>query len=290
MITSLLNILWRERRTLSRYEALVELVERASDGAIETSGRQLAEAWRWPEARVRRFLDELAGAGAIALERIRGTHNGRGRKITLVASAGCASPRRKLTQAVAQVLAQGKPVRQQRVTLPADASADASDSRMSLGLGFTPSLQDGSSHHPITPGAHRGDYDHEQKPEHLRYAEVLADALNLAQGSNALVDQETFRPVAAHHRGTLEAALAIRNAHVPLEFARRYVWQEAQRFKPTRKDPQIGSLAYLRKGMITDWLRSSARTDVQERRDRRGKAVVIADVIETLVPTTRRSP
>lgn len=287
MITSLLNTLWRERRALSRYEALVELVERAEgSGTIETSGRQLAERWQWPEPRVRRFLDELASAGAIALERIRGTHNGRGRKITLVASAGCASPRRKLTQAVTQAVTQGKPLKRQRVTVPVDASHDAARDKMPLGLGFTPSLQERSSHH-TTPGAPRVDGAHEQQPEHLRYAEALASALNEAQAANGLIDRDSFRPVAAHHRGTLEAALAIKNARVPLEFARRYVWQEAQRFKPSGKAQQIGSLAYLRQGMITEWLRSSARTEVQERRGHRGKATAIGDVVEAL---TRREP
>jgi hypothetical protein len=292
--SGILDALWRERREHSRYEALVDLQERAGeDGSVETSGRALADRWQWSEKRVRSFLAELASAGEIAIELIGGkAHNGRGRRITLATRARCPTPGRSSTQLRTQAGTQAIPKRHQRVTLPADATRDAATGELPLGLGFTPSLQERSSHPTSTSGA-GVESDHskrrEEQPEHLRYADELATALNAAQGANPLIDPDTYRPVAAHHKGTLEAALAIKNARVNLEFAKRYVWQEAQRFKPTRKDPQIGSLAYLRKGMITEWIRTTARSELQERRGQRGKPVTIASVLDTL-DVTRRSP
>jgi hypothetical protein len=76
-----------------------------------------------------------------------------------------------------------------------------------------------------------------ENAEHLRFAEELADTLNRAQADNGRVDRDSYRPVAAHHRGTLAAALAIKNAGVPLAAATQYVWLEGQKYKPRAGAP-----------------------------------------------------
>jgi hypothetical protein len=284
--SGILEALWKERREYSRYEALTDLLEQGDQVITE---RTLGERWQWSRRRVRDFLQFLKQENAAAIDVVHGAMGAAGTRISLTLSSGERTMRATTTYAApspprSDVENQVNHARRKQLR----ASADQASAILPLGLGFTPSLQERSSTTP-TPGAHRVEGAHERQPEHERYAAELAIALNAAQGANLLIDPDLYRPVAAHHKGTLEAALAIRNARVPLEFAKRYVWQEAQRFKPTRKDPQIGSLAYLRKGMITEWIRTTARSELQERRGQRGKQVTISAVLETL-DVTRRSP
>jgi hypothetical protein len=106
--------------------------------------------------------------------------------------------------------------------------------------------------------------------------------------------RDTYRPVAPHHRGALAAALAIKNAGVPLTYATQYVWLEGQRYKPSARAPQIASVAYLQRGCIAAFraLEAKHRQRVEhhhapEMRPRIPAPIPVGDVLAGLMRDVR---
>lgn len=280
----LLEALWAEPRAFSPYEAMLDLVNLATRrptavrlgrarillerGELVTSEPALADRWRWSRKAVRTFLAKRRQEGELLGTNLASRKQGSGTKLTLVNYETYAplGPKRAKDAALAksspdtEIAGNGNspgakqpphtpPVGKTPLCLLAPKTpqggvgggvASARDVENPLPVHTEPDAQLDLA----TPGV-------ATNPEHLRYAEEVASALNRAQAENGRVDRDTYRPIQPWHPGTLAAALALRNAGVPLTYATEYAWLEGQRFKPTARATQIASVAYLQRGCIT---------------------------------------
>jgi hypothetical protein len=275
--TSTLEALWKERRSYSRYEALLDLIQLAARrmhtvvagpgpvtvqrGELVTSERILADRWRWSRKSVVTFLAYLRSSGELLTARLPGTKTGAGAKLTLIHYDNYVRRGAKWSQARSQDGGQDNGGSPRDLGPPRGPSPEPSAEPQ------TPSsspavLRSLSSPTPQTfeGGAGGGDASALAKnrgngpadPELIAYTEELVNRLNAAQLQHYAIDAESYRPLRVHHIKTLEAALAMKNAGVPVKWASDYVWLEGQRYKPTPDAPQIASLAYFRR-LIPDW-------------------------------------
>lgn len=297
----LLDALWSEARSFSGYEAFLDLVNLAARratamkvgrarvllerGELVTSTYALADRWRWSQKAVRNFLARLRAAGEILGTNLNTTKQGAGLKLTLCNFDSYTPPGLKRTQ----VETQGKSKQENgigeignhvgtrrpphtppvvRTPLGIQASTTPTGG-VGVGVASARDVENGTACGDLAlePSSSQLEIPPAENPEHLHYAEELADALNQGQAGNGHVDRDTYRPVAAHHRGTLTAALAIKNAGVPLLWATQYVRVEGQRYKPRPGVPQIHSLAYLERGCISGWrvVEAKRRLEQQQR-------------------------
>jgi hypothetical protein len=258
-------------------------------GELLTSERDLAERWQWTRHEVRVFLHNRQLAGSVLQTRIAQRAAGISTKLTLVGFDTYVKPSTKGNQARDQANSVSghemrtpadrslnqSPPHTPPVVQPSLHQERSRPLQGGSGGGVA-SARDVEKPRPRVENGDRAPSDahaaqaaharppaepaeqlelpppiEPHNPEHLRYAEELAATLNRAQlENNGRVDRETYRPIAAHHRGTLAAALAIKNAGVPLTYATQYVWLEGQRYKPNARAPQIASVAYLARGCI----------------------------------------
>jgi hypothetical protein len=309
------------------WEALLDLVERAARrptamrsgkrsvplerGELVTSERELAERWGWSRKSVQRFLLELQSRGELLRTDLATKKQGAGTKLTLVNYTTYPHSGTKRNQVERQ--AKSPPARE-LARSPHQARSQQTPhtppiSKTPLGLLATRTPQGGSGGGVASardvenndacgdlasaPPSEQLEIPPAENAEHLRFAEELADTLNRAQADNGRVDRESYRPVAAHHRGTLAAALAIKNAGVPIAAATQYVWLEGQKYKPRAGAPQIASLAYLERGCIA-WYRELHAKHVQRLaeappppREHVRKPIAVGDVLAGLLRQVR---
>lgn len=86
----------------------------------------------------------------------------------------------------------------------------------------------------------------------------LITRLNQGHLDNPAIGQRA-NTIPHGHAPSLTAAEEIAQAQVPPEFAADRVYQRALKYKPTARNKQINSLAYLAQGVISDWEKELAR-------------------------------
>jgi hypothetical protein len=256
-------------------------------GQLTTSSRVLSDRWQWSRRQVVGFLTRLAKEGELTLEAIGTSHDAAGSKVSLlyyetyVRAPGPNEEKATLTPAP------GAGYMKSRAT-PSQAKGHKTGHPKRLsGQGVTPFTEplNGPPNGPyeVTPspqveiisdlnpeGGPGGNSEASHKstlptstlaahgPGFVHFADVVVTAANDAQIANGRIDRERFRPLAAHHKATLDTLLEWWGTGVSPDFARRYVWTEGQRYAPTPTRPQIASLAYLRVGLLRAWREHAA--------------------------------